>query len=359
MKILFVDSWYSGSHKQWIDGIQKYSKHEIEILGLKGVHWKWRMHGGAISIAEKIKKLDPPDLIICSDMMDVALFKSLLPDKFSKIPLGTYFHENQFAYPISPDDKNKETYQFGFINYSTALVSDFILYNSEYNKDSFILGIEKMLKAMPDYKEAFLIESIIEKSQIMPLGCDLKNVFIGDNKKDWDNPLVLWNHRWDHDKNPELFFKTLIRLAEESVTFKLAVLGKPKQGLSYIFHEARSVLGERIIQWGEAPREEYLELIKKATHIPITSNQDFFGISAIEGMVAGAKPLLPNRLAFPEHLSPEFSDLLWNDEQEYYLKLKASLSLVEPFSNNLAKELLRYDWESMIPKYDSFFETFL
>ena len=28
-------------------------------------------------------------------------------------------------------------------------------------------------------------------------------------------PLILWNHRWEYDKNPEPFFQSLFRLKDE------------------------------------------------------------------------------------------------------------------------------------------------
>ena len=53
MKILYVEPYYAGSHRQWIDSYKDYSKHEIDILSLPGKKWKWRMHGGAITLANK------------------------------------------------------------------------------------------------------------------------------------------------------------------------------------------------------------------------------------------------------------------------------------------------------------------
>ena len=60
MHITLIEPFYTGSHQQWADGFQKYSSHEVQILSLKGRHWKWRMFGGAVSLAkvfrEEIKK---------------------------------------------------------------------------------------------------------------------------------------------------------------------------------------------------------------------------------------------------------------------------------------------------------------
>ena len=77
MKILYVEPYYSGSHKHWIDSYKKYSKHKIDILSLPGKKWKWRMHGGAITLAKKFNKLNKSfDIIICSDMLNLPIFDS-------------------------------------------------------------------------------------------------------------------------------------------------------------------------------------------------------------------------------------------------------------------------------------------
>ena len=51
MKILILEPYFTGSHKQWALGYKKYSKHEVKILSMKVQFWKWRMHGGAVTLA--------------------------------------------------------------------------------------------------------------------------------------------------------------------------------------------------------------------------------------------------------------------------------------------------------------------
>ena len=65
MKILLIEPYFTGSHKQWAEGYKFYSKHEVKILSMKGQFWKWRMHGGAITLAESFNNSDwNPDLTV-------------------------------------------------------------------------------------------------------------------------------------------------------------------------------------------------------------------------------------------------------------------------------------------------------
>ena len=100
MKIVLIEPYFSGSHKSWALGLQSYSKHQIKIISLPGKFWKWRMRGGAITLANDFMKMDyEADLILATDMLDLTTFLSLTRVRTSNIPTAIYFHENQLSYP--------------------------------------------------------------------------------------------------------------------------------------------------------------------------------------------------------------------------------------------------------------------
>ncbi len=207
---------------------QKNSQHNIDILEMKGQFWKWRMHGGAVTLARLFNQSDlTPDLILSTDMLDLTTFLSLTRNRTSTIPTAIYFHENQLSYPWSPTDRDVQkdrNKQYGFINYSSALTADHVIFNSYYHQSSFLDEIDRLLKHFPDYNELESIIIIEEKSSVLPLGLDL--LAFDAHKTNYDgSPLILWNHRWEYDKNPESFFKTLFKLNDNGVDFKLVVLG--------------------------------------------------------------------------------------------------------------------------------------
>jgi glycosyltransferase involved in cell wall biosynthesis len=364
MRILIVEPFFAGSHKQWAEALQRFSKHEIKILSLPGRHWKWRMFGGAVNLAEKFLTSDfCPDLLIASDMLDLATFVSLCRHRLSKTAISIYFHENQITYPWSPNDEDvvlKRNNHYGFINYTSALVADSVFFNSEYHLTSFTDSLEPFLKQFPDHKNLENINQIRVKSKVLYLGIDLKK-FDGFNSQYTHNkPVILWNHRWEYDKNPDLFFKTLLRLKDEDIPFKLIVLGQSYSKMPSIFEDVEKVFADQIVHFGFVSSfKGYAKLLCQSDILPVTSNQDFFGGSVIEAIYCNCFPILPNRLAYPEHIPKNVHPTqFYNNEEELYNKLKFAVLNTKKLisSESLRSFVARYDWSNLAPVYDSTFE---
>lgn len=367
MKILLVEPFLVGSHQRWAEELQQYSTHEIKILSLEGRHWKWRMYGGAVSLAQQfLESSFEPDLILASDMLNLPTFLALTKPKSAATPCAVYFHENQITYPWSPDDEDvalQRNNQYGFINYTSALAADALFFNSQYHLHSFIGALPDFLQQFPDHQELPNVEVIRSKSSVLHLGLDLVKVVDTKNKRRNTSPVLLWNHRWEYDKNPELFFQTLAKLSEEDIDFKLIVVGKRYQKTPEVFTWAKAKLQKHILHWGYAPSQDvYFQLMGQSDILPVTNFQDFFGGSVVEAIYCGIYPLLPNRLAYPEHIPPMLQDhFLYQDDEAFYLKLKQLLHhwSYDQVQNNRIQQLQnfvsRYDWSNLADQYDHAF----
>ena len=365
MKILLLEPYFTGSHKTWSEGYQSNSSHDVKIISMPGQFWKWRMHGGAITLAKEFLQSDfIPDLIIATDMLDLTTFLSLTKSKTVDIPTVLYFHENQITYPWSTTDRDvqeKRDVHYGFINLSSALAADHVLFNSEYHLNSFLSGGKKILKHFPDHQELDVIDEIQSKSQTLYLGMNLVQFDAYEEKSEGD-PLILWNHRWEYDKNPESFFHCLFRLHEEGHKFQVAILGESFHSVPNIFDEAKIRLKDRIIHYGYCSEfRDYARWLWKADILPITSNQDFFGVSIMEGIYCGVYPILPRRLTYPELLPDSYhSKHLYNNEDELYELVKISIkdiSMVRAYS--MGDWIRKFDWNSMAPSYDKLFNSYI
>jgi len=354
MKVLILDPFYEDSHRVWAEGLMKYSSHHIEVLNLSPHHWKWRMTGGAIELADQYNLLSyVPELIIATDMLDLSSFISLADIDRSKISIALYFHENQITYPWKSEKsklQKEKNHHYGFINFSACLVADRIFYNSQFHKASFLEALPGFLKMFPNFNYKNHIDSISNKSKVLSLGLELKSI----DPEYCAIPCFLWNHRWEHDKNPELFFQTLFVLHKEKINFKLIVLGKSYQRKPAIFEEAKERLANEIIHYGYADTQEaYLALLAQANILLVTSNQDFFGISIVEAIAAGLYPILPRRLAYPEHIEERHHEVFYNNDDEILPKLRSLLE-TKKFAEQspFADFVLKYNWSRMIKIYD-------
>jgi len=377
MRILLIEPYYTGSHKVWADGYKKYSRNQVELLTLEGRHWKWRMHGAAIEIAAalncKYKTENVPDLFLVSDMIDLTTLKSLLHKHIAAVPVAFYFHENQLSYPYTENDtdsKRARDFHYGFINYTSALASDRVFFNSKTQMDSFFEALENLLKRMPDYNGIATIQALKDKTSVLPLGIDYstnhpeQEIQKIKEKISNEHPTVLWTHRWEYDKNPDDFFAALTLLSEQGYAFNLAVLGAKSPKPPRIFKAAKDLLSGHIVAYGKPDTySEYIAWLHVADILPITSYHETFGISLMEAIHCGVKPLLPNRLSYPElvpcHTHP---DLYYKDQDDLIRKLKEYIdsfnkkSPTSPTTSNLQHLSQPYSWEVMHDTYDDILE---
>ena len=363
MRITIVEPYCTGSHAAWAREYAACSRHRVELLTLPGRNWKWRMHGGAVTLASRFLAANfRPDLILATDMLDLTTFLALTRAVSSSCPCAVYFHENQLTYPWSPADSDPDTQRdlhYAFINYASALAADAVLFNSSYHRDAFLGALPGFLNRFPDANESGTVRSIAGKSRVLPLGLDLRAL---DRHRpaaaaDGGPPLILWNHRWEFDKDPESFFQALYRLADEGLDFRVAVLGESFSRAPAVFKQARSRLGERVVQWGylESYRE-YADWLWRADILPVTSRQEFFGASVVQALYCDCRALLPCRLSYPEHVPlGAAAGVLYGEGEELVDRLR-------PLVRGEAKgELLRdfvgrYDWQTLAPVYDTFME---
>ena len=355
LKICLIEPFYTGSHKKWADEYQYYSKHNIEILSLKGIYWKWRMHGGAITLAEKFNQLynkkTKPDLILTTDMLNLPVFSSFI--KYD-IPTITFFHENQLTYPWSSKDRDKlknRDHHYGFINYSTALKSNAIMFNSLFHLHSFINALKVFLKQFPDHRGISNIEIIKKKSIVSYLGLNLNKFNKYELKQKNKYPIILWNHRWEYDKNPDQFFNSLKKIKEDNYKFNLVVLGEEFQTEMSIFNKARELFADELLHIGYCDSfTDYAKWLWKSDILPITSNQDFFGISIMEAVYCKTIPILPNRLTYPELFKSDRT-IFYNNDNELIEKIKASINNLSSYKK-LNKLASKFDWTKIAKKYD-------
>lgn len=306
MKILLLSGYDAGSHKRWREGlVASAQQHNWTVLSLPPRRFSWRFTGNAYSWFAKEKDVlsQSYDLLICTSMVNLGMLRGLIPS-LAKIHTVVYCHENQFTYPIQHKIVEREQFHLCLQSIYTTLCADTVLFNSEYNRTSFLRGARRLLKNMPDFSPQRPLKQISEKSHVLPvpLGDDLFN----DAPKEQvtiKTPHILWNHRWEYDKAPERLFLALEKLKSVGQAFRLSVVGQQFSTIPDCFDTARETFTNEIEHWGYLEsKSEYNQLLRTADIVVSTAVHEFQGLALLEAIAGGCIPLAPNRLAYPEYV---------------------------------------------------------
>ncbi len=365
MHIALVEPYLGGSHAQWADGLRRHSRHAVCLLGMPARHWKWRMHGAALHMAERILALEsPPEALLATDMVDLSSLLALLGRRLPPMPAILYMHENQLTYPWSAADEDPRrgrNLQYAFINLVSAACADRVIFNSEFHRQEFLQAIHPFLRRFPDFRPHGLDERIATRSEVIPPGLDLEGLLSANTGIEKPGQaVILWNHRWEYDKDPDTFFHILRQVKDRGIPFKLIVLGRSYARQPAIFGQLREWFAEELLHLGYAEdRQAYARWLWLADIAPVTSRQDFFGISALEAVACNCYPLWPSRLAFPEHLpEAERSTHLYDDEKALLEKLCRAIEGVDRLRRRSFTHFARpYDWRTLTERYDRLLST--
>lgn len=367
LDVQLLSPYHGGSHQAWAEGLRESSSHNIDLMTLPDRFWKWRMHGGAITLARAYLALGlNSDCLMATDMLDLTTFLALTRHETANIPAIVYMHENQLTYPLPGDpkkgpmrrQKGERDLHYGFINVASMLAAESVLFNSEYHLLELMNALPTYLKHFPDYNELEIVASIQEKSRIVPVGVDLARL---DNPLTHvdasEAPLVIWNHRWEYDKDPARFFRTLYQIQADEIPFRLALCGRNYRQQPAEFAEALERLSTNIIHVGFANEETYRRLLWEASIIISTARHDFFGVSTIEAIYCNSFPILPMELNYPGLIPEEFHrQCLYSSQKELVSFLK--WALLNPGearikSKVLSQHVSMYDWGQVSQLYDT------
>jgi len=133
----------------------------------------------------------------------------------------------------------------------------------------------------------------------------------GHRAKRTDRALeIVWNHRWEYDKQPEVFFAAMQMLQEHGVEFVLHVMGQSFREVPPCFNQARESLGDRVATWGYQPRESYLQILRRADFVVSCAAHDFQGLGMLEAISLGLYQSEIGDNAEPEFLFNKINSVL-------------------------------------------------
>jgi len=357
-RVLFLDPYHGQSHRALSLSLAEHSRHDVTLLTLPPRKWKWRMRGAAFAFEPMVRALPAaPDLLVATDMLNLPELLALLRDALPpRMPVIIYFHENQITYPMSARDERD--LHFGLANIHTALASNRVVFNSEFHREEFLAAIPQVLRAMPDLRPEGVPERIRAASVVLGPPLDLPASTAGGHGSGTrEDNLILWNHRWEDDKDPEAFFRVMRRLDRTGCDFRLMVLGESFREQPACFEPARRDLAHRIERWGFLPsRQEYILAVSRCRIAVSTARHEFFGLSAREAIAMGCYPLLPRRVVYPELVSGR-SEHLYDSEDDLLGRLKDLLSDARAeVSADLVDATASLDVKRVVSQWDAWFD---
>ncbi len=295
--ILLLSAYRSSSHAAWANWLtETFSEYNWIKLELPGRYFRWRIRGNPLSWLDTLENTQP-DLILATSMVDLSTIKGLHPH-LSHVPCVYYFHENQFAYPTSQQQHASIDPQM--VQLYGALSADKCLFNSTYNKHSFLSGIDALLKKLPDEVPKNIVSRLKTKSEILPVAISPVEIFKTEQAQAKNPQLILWNHRWEYDKAPDIFVDALEQLEKTGIEFQLALLGDRADKTPASLLKIEKMFHHRIIANGKVSKQEYNKILSLASIVVSTAIHEFQGLSILEAVTAGAIPIVPNDLCYKE-----------------------------------------------------------
>nr|XP_033802476.1 glycosyltransferase-like domain-containing protein 1 isoform X2 [Geotrypetes seraphini] len=428
MSVLIVEAFYGGSHKQLVDLLQEEIKGCI-IHTLPAKKWHWRARTAALYFMQTIPPNENYRVLFASSVLNLAELIALRPD-LGKLKKVLYFHENQLIYPVQKCQERD--FQYGYNQILSCLVADVVVFNSNFNMESFLASVSKFLKLIPDHRPKDLDKLIRPKCQVLHFPIKFPNVnrFLPECKRirfqkasevggeadaylseglhsqrkigateilvknsaldlesvlcttqqggphkllttpeeqikskpsegtnpcqekdkqlmtyspdsslakmdDQQRPLhIVWPHRWEHDKDPETFFKILLKLKENMQHFHLSVLGETFTDVPVSMDSAKRTS----LQWTQM-------CFFDTSHVTVLS----LYFSRLEAVYCGCYPLCPKALVYPELFPAEY---LYSTPEQLYKKLQNFCRKPDIVRKHLYKgEMAPFSWAALRSKF--------
>ena len=316
-RILLLSAYDAMSHKIWRSRLlEMFPEHTWTQLVLPPRHFNWRIRGNSLQWALNEKDLlnQDYDLLIATSMVDLASLRGFIPC-IAQLPTLLYFHENQFVYPLGSKHRSNNV-EPQLVPLYSALCADAIVFNSNYNRSTFLQGTRELLKKLPDQLPPELLERI-EKSDVIPVPLEefpfepVTSAMLERPKQILD---VVWNHRWEYDKGPRLLLCLAQAILTQRLPIRLHVVGQQFRSSPAEFEKIAILLEQHAadlsIDQGSfgfvEKRERYLSVLKQCEVVLSTALHDFQGLAIQEACTLGCTPVVPNALVYPEYIDSKF-----------------------------------------------------
>ena len=368
MRVLLLSAYHAQSHDHWVQMLEHmFPIWHWQVLTLPARHFSWRVRGNPLhwSVAERETLERDYDLLIATSMVDLATLRGLIPS-LTALPTVYYFHENQFAYPVQEDGHSLLEAQM--VSLYGAMAADMVVFNSDYNRQTFFDGLDSLFRRLPDYVPAEILPMLEARSTVVPVPINPTAVQEGEPSMGYSAPggatlpllRLLWIGRFEYDKGAESLLEILRGLRERGIDFELALIGQQFRHSPQAFHTIASEFACELVQFGFVESyKTYQQWLTAADMVLSTAIHEFQGLAILEAVALGCVPVVPDRLAYTALYPGVFR--YQSSPLEPASEIQAAVHLVEDLAAHvLAGELVApdvstYSVETLQPQYASLF----
>ncbi len=371
MRILLLSAYDANSHQLWRQRLAAlFPEHDWCQLALPPRHFDWRIRSNSLhwGLGEDDAFARPADLLIATSMVDLAALRGLRP-QLAQLPTVLYFHENQFFYPANSSGDGpgrRDNIEPLLIPVFSALCADAMVFNSDFNRQTFLSGARRLFDKLPDPLPASAWQKL-EAARVIPVPVAVRSEPPAPRPA---RPFLelLWNHRWEYDKGPELLLAVCQQLAASKLPVRLHICGQQFRQQPTEFTEIDALCEQMAREqnlsrgcFGFLPADQYQALLQQCDVALSTAWHEFQGLGIQEACLAGCTPLTPDDLAYRDYLP---QGCLYERSQDLQASARAVVKRLEDWlqAGNQALPRVRleqYCGEAIAACYRQCFEQLL
>ncbi len=299
------------------------------------------------------------DAVVISGLVDAASLLGIARRSVGSAPVALYLHENQLLYPRAPGQRHDD--DPALANWRSVEAAEVVWFNSAFHRDALFVAIDELLDRQPEPVARQRLEARHVDSQVLWPGVEAVQLIDG-SRSPRQMPTVLWNQRWDHDKNPRSVMAALDACARDGLPFELIIAGDDQHNASTEIAELLPALERRIVHRGHLPSDRYSEVLLRSDVVVSAADHEFFGIAVVEAIAAGAIPVLPDRLSFPELVPERWHEPVLYEQGQLrtaVARVLANVDAARDATKGLRDTMRRFDVVEAAARHDAAVDSLL